>query len=254
MALAQRHCNPGGKAMSYMFTHALVCGDCGSYLRGQPIRGGKGYTCSKYKEYGTHACYRNTVHERVLREAVIGALPDDILSPERLDAVEAEMERQLAKEQASGTPDRRRKQIAALDRDIARGNANLARLPEDRLAGVIAQVRQWEGERAGLVALLGELEGGTEAKAILAEARKQLWRLREALQGNDEEAQATVIREVVSKAEVRFTHERSHGRRSPTGLRRVISSPTGLLLHIRPGLGVSQLFIPGSTRRAPAGA
>src|SRR5262249_30692710 len=154
------------------------------------------------------ACSRNTVRESDVKEAVLGKLKDDILSPQRLDAIEAEMARRLEEEQASGEATRLRKQIAALDRDIAQGNANLARLPEDRLPGVIAQVRAWEGERNGLAVRLHDLENGAaEMKAVLAEARKQLWRLREALVNDDEEAQAAVIREVVSKVEVHYVHE-----------------------------------------------
>src|SRR5262249_49505656 len=119
---------------------------------------------------------------------------------------------------------------------------NLARLPADRLAGVVAQVREWEGERAGVLARLSELEdGGNEAKAILAEARKQLWRLREALADNDEEVQAAVIREVVSKAEVRFTHARTCGQCSPIGKGRLRNKPTAVVVYVRPGLGLSCL-------------
>jgi DNA invertase Pin-like site-specific DNA recombinase len=238
MARAQKRTAPGGKAASYLFTHVLVCGDCGSFLRGQPDHGKKGYICAKYKEYGSGACSRNTVSEELLRGAIIAALLDDVLSPARLDAVEAEMERRLKAERSSGEAERLRRQVGALDRDIARGNANLARLPEDRLPGVIAQVRQWEGERAGLAARLAELDsGGAESKAVLAEAREQLWKLRESLQDGDEEVQATVIREVVSKAEVRFTHEKTGGGRSPTGQGRTLHRPTGLVLYVLPGLG-----------------
>jgi site-specific DNA recombinase len=63
----------------YLFTHMLVCGDCGSFLRGQPDHGRKGYICAKYKEYGTAACNRNTVSEAALKQAIVGALENDIL-------------------------------------------------------------------------------------------------------------------------------------------------------------------------------
>jgi DNA invertase Pin-like site-specific DNA recombinase len=251
----QKRTAPGGECANYLFTHMLVCGDCGTFLRGQPVRGGKGYMCGKYKEYGTEACYRNTAHEARIVDAVMGALLDDVLSAERLDAVEAEMERRLEAEKASGEADRLKRQRDTLGKRIAQGNANLALLPPDRLPGVVAQVRQWEGERAGLEARLKELEGGgAEAKAILAEARKQLWRLREALEGDDEEAQGAVIREVVSKIEVRFTHEKTHGKRSPTGQGRTLNRPETLVVHVRPGLGLSHLCIPDCRRRARGGA
>lgn len=244
--------SPGGGA-SYLFTHLLVCGDCGAYMTGKQLRGRKGYVCGHYKEYGAKACSRNTVHEDHLKEAIFGALKDEILSPDRLDAVEAEMTRRLEAERSSGEADRLKKQLDALDRDIVQGNANLARLPEDRLPGVIAQVRQWEAERAGLLVRLHELEHGTqEMSAILAEARKQLWRLRDALDQGDEEAQTTVLREVVSKVEVRFTHERTRGQWSATGQGRLFNRPCGVTLYVRPGLGLSCLTNPGS-RNAEVG-
>ena len=112
-------------------------------------------------------------------------------------------------------------------------------------------MREWEAERERLLIRLRELETGkTEASKILAEARKQLWRLRDALGDNDEEAQAAVVREVISKVEVRFNHERTHGRRSATGTGMNISKATGATVYVRPGLGLSCLDI--SNWRSPA--
>jgi site-specific DNA recombinase len=237
----QGRTSPGG-GRSYLFTHLLVCGDCGAFLHGRPVYGHKGYICASYKAYGAGACASNTVREDAVMAAVIGAVKDDILSPARLDAIEAKLVRRLAEERASGEADRLRQQVKALDRDIAQGNANLARLPEDRLPGVIAQVRQWEGERAGLLARLNEMESGADqTKAVLAEAGKQLWRLRESLENGDEEAQVAVIREVVSKVEVRFEHKRTHGKKSQAGQGRVLNRPCGAVLYVRPGLGLSCL-------------
>jgi DNA invertase Pin-like site-specific DNA recombinase len=239
----------------HLFTHMLVCGDCGSFMRGQPDHGQKGYICAKYKEYGSKACNRNTVKEAALMKSILKSVKDDILNPRRLDQIEEEIKRRLKADSDSGEDDRLRQRVSALDRDIAQGHANHARLPEDRLPGVIAQVRQWEKERGDLQARLRELEGGTsESQAVLAEARRQLWRLRESLENGDEEAQACVIREIVSKVEVTFTHERTHGRRSATGRNRLYNRPSGAILYVRPGLGLSCLCIPDSPRRAHAGA
>jgi hypothetical protein len=242
MSEAQKRTCPAGDANRYLFTHAIVCGDCGSFLRGQPFKGKKIYICAKYKEYGSKACQRNTIGETPLLKAILAKLLDDVLNPERLDAIEAEMARRLESDRASGETDRLRQQIAALDRDLKQGNANLARLPEDRLPGVVTQLREWEGERAGLLARLEELESGTSnVQDVLDAARRQLWRLREALEGDDEEAQAVVIREVVSKIEVRFTHEKTDGKRSPTGKGHLYNKVSEVILYVRAGLGMSCL-------------
>jgi DNA invertase Pin-like site-specific DNA recombinase len=255
LARAQKNTSPRADA-HYLFTHLLVCGDCGGYMRGMPCHGKKTYICGKYKEYGQTAsgCHHNSVNEAALFGDLLAAIKDEILNPARLDAVEAEMERRLEAERASGEAERLGQRIQVLDRDIAQGNANLARLPEDRLAGVVAQVRQWEGERAGLKARLGELGGGdSQGKAILAEARKQLWRLRDALDDGDEEAQAVVVREVVSRVEIRFAREQTHGRRGATGKGRTLSRPTAAVLYARPGLGLSELITSSSPGRARGG-
>jgi DNA invertase Pin-like site-specific DNA recombinase len=243
LARQKKRTSPNGEENSYLFPHMVICGECGAFMRGHPLRWrGKGYLCSRYKEYGRKACHRNTVLEAQLWDVVLGKLKDEILSPERLDAIEAEMERRLEAEQRSGEADRLKKKIASLDKDIAQGNANLARLPEDRLPGVIAQVRAWEGEKTGLATRLDDLENGAEQlKVILAECRRQLWRLRESLDGEDAEAQAAVVREVVSKIEVHFVHEKTHGRRSRTGQGRTISRPVRAIVYLRPGLGLSDL-------------
>jgi DNA invertase Pin-like site-specific DNA recombinase len=235
---AQERTSPNPDHAHYLFTHMLTCGDCGSFLRGQPVRGKKRYLCGKYKEYGTKACNRNSVTEDAVKATLFTALRDEILSAQRLDGIEAEIIRQLKEEQHSGASERLTKQIADLDKKIAKGNGNLALLPPDRLPGVIAQIRKWETERGELVERLNDsTSGGDKAKALLAEARKQLWRLRDAIVQDDAEAQAAVVREVISRIEVKFTHEHTHGHRSPTGKKRLYNRPTGLMVYVRPGLG-----------------
>ena len=151
------------------------------------------------------------------------------------------MKRLLDAERSSGEADRLRQRIAALDRNIEQGHKNLTAIPLDIVPGFAAQMRALESERGKLLAHLNELGGDGKTKAVFAEARAQLWRLRDALQGDDLEAQETVLREVVSKIEVSFTHEQTSGRRSPAGKGRTLSRPTGLTLYIRPGLGILPL-------------
>jgi chromosome segregation ATPase len=188
-------------------------------------------------------CHRNMVAEKPLLQSIIAVLIDEVLNPARLNAIEAEMKRQLEAERNAGGVERLRKQIDALEHDIDQGNARLVKLPEDMMAGVVAKIREWKQERDELVGRLGELEGAAgESKAILDEARRQLWRLRESLEGDDEEAQATVIREVVSRIEVKFVHEKTHGKTSRNGKGgKLLSRPAGAILYVRPGLGLSCL-------------
>jgi DNA invertase Pin-like site-specific DNA recombinase len=239
----QKKCgSPAADNNRYLLTHLLTCADCGAYMRGNPHHGRKTYLCSLYKEYGTKACLRNCVGEAEVWSAVLGAMADEILSPARLDEVEAGVERQLEADRNSGEADRLRAQGARLEKDLASANRNLALVPPDMIGRVAAQVRQLEAERDRLQERLTDLEGGaSQNKAALAEARKQLWRLRESLEGDDKEEQAAVVREVVSKIEVRLRRETTHGRRSATGKGRTSPRLAGLVLHLRPGLGMSCL-------------
>jgi hypothetical protein len=227
---SQKRTSPNGDNMRYLFTHMLTCGDCGAFMRGQTdrrCRNSISYICSAYQEHGTRACHRNMVCEETLLKAVLSKVLNVVLDPVRLDAIETEMKLQLQAEQSSGEADRLRGKIAALERDIAQGNINLARLPEDRLAGVVATIRGWEGEKTGLETRLKELETGTsQQQVVLDEARRQLWRLREGLEGDDREMQAAVIREVVSKIEVQFASTKNAKK---------------AILYVRPGLGLSCL-------------
>jgi DNA invertase Pin-like site-specific DNA recombinase len=251
MSEAQKRTSPNQDRVNYLFTRMIVCGDCGAYMHGCVIKGGKekGYSCRTYKEHGAEACWRNQVNERAILKAILDKTLNVILDPKRLDAIEAEIERRLARERQDGGAERIRKQIAALEKDIVQGNANLARLPEDRLPGVIACIRTWEKEKEDLEVKLKEIASGdTQEKAILAEARKQLWRLREGLEGDDEELQAAIVREVVSKVEVKFTHSRSDGSKGTTGKGRTYSRTEKAVIYVRPGLGLSCLVHFGEAR------
>jgi site-specific DNA recombinase len=245
---SQKRTSPNGDNMRYLFTHMLTCGDCGAFMRGQPDRrrGLKAYICGTYKEQGTKACHRNAVYEEALLGAVLDKVLNVVLDPARLDEIEAEMKRQLEAEQSSGEADRLRQRLAKLERDIDQGNDKLLRLPEDRLPGVIAKLRAWEQERDTLAVRLEELvTGKSQHQEMLDEARRQLWRLREGLEGDDQEAQAAVIREVVSKIEMHFTHTKTHGRCSRKGKGgRESNNAIKAVLYVRPGLGLSCLSTP----------
>jgi DNA invertase Pin-like site-specific DNA recombinase len=239
---AKRTC-PCRRPEGYLFTHLLVCGDCGSYLNGQPHHGRKQYLCSRYKDYGTAACHRNAVYEEALKQAVFGALQEHVLNPDRVAAIEAEVRRQLEEQQSSGEAPRLRAQIKALDRDIQQGNANLARLPEDLLAGVVAQVRQWETDRTSLRERLAGLEGGPDRlRKVLDRLREKLWRLRESLLEGGPEEQAVVLREVVSKVEIRFAHAATCGWHKRASQRRR-SRPVEAVVWLREGLGEDALDV-----------
>jgi site-specific DNA recombinase len=112
---------PKGALLKYLFCHTLICGDCGAWMRSRPDHARKTYFCSRYKEYGSSACYRNQVQEEMVKKAILGRLLDDILSPARLDQVEAEVKRQLDAEKRSGEAERLKAKAQALSQQIDQG-------------------------------------------------------------------------------------------------------------------------------------
>jgi hypothetical protein len=232
LAALQKDTNPRPGQGRHLLTRLLVCADCGGWMVGTTKGGQRYYVCSSYQRLTSAACHYNRVAEAVAQAAILRVLNEDVLHPARLDEVEAEMLRQLEEERASGEPDRLQKRARELAGLIEQGNRNLLLLPPDRLPGVVAQVRAWEAERDAAAARLAELEDGAEEiKEVMAEARAQLWKLRESLQGDDLEALRAVLRAVVVKTEVQFTH-----RKWPSG--RVRNVPTKARVTVRPGLGL----------------
>jgi site-specific DNA recombinase len=240
LAALRKDTNPKPGRGRHLLTHLLVCGDCDAWMVGTTKAGRRLYVCSSYQRHTSKACHYNQVGEAVLQAAILPVLNAAVLHPGRLDEIEAEVLRQFEAERASGEAERLQKRAAELAGLIGQGNRNLAVRPPDRLPGVVAQVRAWEAERQAAADRLAELENGAdEAKALLAEARRQLRRLRGSLDGDDPEAVRAVLRELLVKVEVRYTH-----RKWPSG--RARNTPRRVVITVRPGLGLSRLETSGT--------
>jgi hypothetical protein len=237
----------------HLFTHMLVCAHCGGYMVGGHNHGQRIYQCSTYQRHGTAAgrgCHANTIREADVLERVKDVIERDYLNPDKLAELRARMVAKLKDLRGRGEADRLRRRAAEVAAKIDRGNENLAVLPPDRIAGVVAKVREWESQRDRLLAEVRQLEEGeAEIAGVGQKAEGHLWRLREGLQSGDPSQVRAVLREVVSKVELRFAHERK-GKLVWSRFRQGV-------IFVRPGLGVSQLGLMGcytapSSRRAGA--
>jgi len=238
----KRTASKSGRA-SYLLSDLLVCGDCGHPLRSTTVRAGKGYTCSQYKSYGPKACKCNTVLEKALLHVIRDELLAVVLNPARLVAFEEECKRQLAAERTEDKLQQLRSEIAELDRRVAAATRNLALADPEDFRDIKKERDQWKAELTAKKERLDDLEtdGGPQQR-ILAEARRQLARFMEGLSSDDDELQAVVISEVISKVVVCFRHDQTHGKRSKNGKGRTLNTPTSAVLHVRSGLGVSEVF------------
>jgi site-specific DNA recombinase len=192
----------------FVLNKLLVCGHCGSWMWGMTEkRGRRVYRCGGNCRFGSGYCSANSVPEGLILAALVGKVRAVFLNPEHLSALRAEVRRQEEAERDPGAVDGLRRRLAALDRDIDRGNGNLAVLPPDRLPAVIAKVRGWEAERDRLRAELDRLTNGSRVKALeaqIAKVEKQLWELGEAVQHGTPAEIRAALRELVAKVQLSF--------------------------------------------------
>src|SRR5262249_47479637 len=125
-----------------------------------------------------------------------------------LEALKAEVERLAGQGRAELEAQRARLKgrVSELDADLARGNANLARVPADLLPGVVAQVRAWEKERDEAARDLERLAAAEQAREGMAErvgaALRQLRKLHKRIRGADPRDVRAVLSGVVSKVTI----------------------------------------------------
>jgi DNA invertase Pin-like site-specific DNA recombinase len=219
----------------HLFTHLLVCADCGGYMVGKTDRKGtRYYICPTYQRQGKHACHANRVNEADIEAKVCEVLEREYLNPDRLEALRQSMTQKLRAMRDAGEVKQLQKQVAELSARIDRGNENLAILPPDRIAGVVAKVREWEGQRDQLQARARQLqEGEAEIAQTIKLAEGHLWRLREALQSGGSARVRSVYREMIAKVELHFAHRRAG--------KLTVSKFVKGVLFLRPGLGTSHL-------------
>jgi DNA invertase Pin-like site-specific DNA recombinase len=167
---------PGGG--DWVLSGLLYCGVCGGRMVGVTERRRykdkplvyRYYACKTNQRLSAGTCRKNAVKQEAVVREVARLIQQSFTDPERLALLRAEVERQAGQDEEDRAADRQRLRAAldSLDGQIAQGNRNLAVLPEDRLAGVVAQVRAWEAERAELARELARLDAAAEVQADYA--------------------------------------------------------------------------------------
>jgi hypothetical protein len=166
------------------------------------------YACCSYNRHGRTKCGPRRVTEPELLRVVINTVCGELLAPEKRFEWAAELERHLAEASRTDPAEvtRLKKEVAALDAKIDRGNGNLAELPKDRLPGVWAKVRAWEKERATVAERLAALEAAAvppeRIKAVVKGVLRAMENFHDALAGADPAEQLRVVREIVAKVTV----------------------------------------------------
>jgi DNA invertase Pin-like site-specific DNA recombinase len=208
--------HPGGG--DFLLTNLIHCGHCGGRMHGNVCRkrargltfAYRRYVCSGYHSKGRAVCQFRAVLEEPLAACLDRLIRRDFLNPENLQKLREEIDRKLEARRGGDRAAERRLEakVAELGRQIDQGNANLALLPADLIAGVVATVRGWKEERDRLQAELAALRAGREpaaadrrrAEAALAELTTLEERVREA----DPRRVAEVFRQMVERVDCWF--------------------------------------------------
>jgi hypothetical protein len=187
---------------AYLLNRLLVCSHCGAYMTG----GGRGrYVCATYHRFGRR-CHQNAVREDAILPRIVQTVRQAVLNPDVLSELREELARRLDEQQ--GEPGRLREQLAALDAQVRQGARNLLLVTDP---GAIDEMQRtlagWRSEREQRAARLTTLERSrVDTETEVKRLEGHLWRLRDALADADPSAVQGVIREVVERVELRFTH------------------------------------------------
>jgi DNA invertase Pin-like site-specific DNA recombinase len=224
---------------AYLFSGLVTCSHCGRRLRGIMARGKRVYRCNKYDPSGNVVCDYNAVYESWLYDQVIDVIQQETLAPERIKALRDEARRQDDEERSADAVTILRKRLGEIEARIARGNETLLMLPPDRVAASIGTLRGWENERDQLRVEIARRqgEGGalTELDDAIQACEEMLWKLREAKEAEDDLLMRQIIREAVSRIELRW-ERRPYG----TKTRFVV---TGGVIHLYPQLSSPALHV-----------
>jgi hypothetical protein len=242
--------SPGSYGTSYVLSRLLVWGHCGAFMIGLSRRAGatgasrRQYVCGGYVVYGKPHCNQNTIHEQPILNFLIRKLQDAFLDPDNLDKLRADvaaLEKDLRSEENLG---KLRRQVQVLDQKIDKGSERLLELPRDVLARAVDKLRAWEKERDELRRELHRIETESPVKNLeqeIVDATSVLWQLQDALRAEDNALLREVLRQLVSRVELRWTHQQT--------AKKTWSRLAGGVIYLRPQEQITSY----TARRSPKG-
>jgi site-specific DNA recombinase len=242
-----------GEAGAFALSRLLVCTHCGHFLGGTTDRGRREYVCGGYAEYGRDYCHRNAVSEPLLLRVLVAKLQFVFLDPEKVAQLREEVRQLEAAERGEDNVGRLRRRLADLDAKIKQGSERVLTVPADVVPGIVKALQEAQAERTGLRAELTRLETSSRVRDLeerLAVAEAQIWKLQEAIEGDDHTLLRDVFWGLITKVELRYEH-RPTARRSRSrlvgGVIHLATGETNELTFVTAGHSERSLVVPFST-------
>jgi site-specific DNA recombinase len=199
---------PGGG--NFVLSKILVCGHCGSFLVGLTQAGKRKYVCGGYLAYGKGYCKKNAVPEKTMVGFLVRKLQATFLDPGNLRKLRDEMALVQNRQRSADNRQRLQREAKALGDKIDRGVERLTTVDADLMGDVAVKVREWKEQRVAVQAELRRIENDSPVDRLeeeIAAAEGVLWRLSDALEAEDVPLLRQLLRELVARVELHWTHE-----------------------------------------------
>jgi site-specific DNA recombinase len=228
------------KTAPFALSGLLVCGHCGrrmvaqtSHVRaGDKVHKYRLYTCASYHVSGAASgCGHNTVDERRMVRAVGRKLSAAFTTP---DAV-ADLRSEILRQELAEAVEQRERELESQDADLTRRVKSLIKrlgddLPRDVLAEVEDEIRELSDNRGRVRGELAKARAGRLAAESLDERVgrfvARVHHLSDVLQDGEPAAVSALLRELIDRVVVHFTHTRT--------AKRTRAAFARALLHLQP--------------------
>jgi DNA invertase Pin-like site-specific DNA recombinase len=242
---------------AFLLSALLVCGRCGAPMTGvrkmrrnNRSRRGPIYVCQGYVEHSTAVCVRAVAEEGWAVRQIIAELRDRLLLPERLEWLTKRLAEQAREQRGQDNLKHLGKAVERLNARLARERSRLMEVSKDMIPEAEAAIRATRAELEAAEKALREAQTADPVRdlKITAEAaRKALWSLETALEGENrcllKEALRDILAGVVIGAEpYQTTTGKTWHRARIDGIR------------LRPGSGLDVLSDLERTAEASSGA
>jgi site-specific DNA recombinase len=235
--------SPTTEPGAFLLSGLLVCGRCGGAMVGfhtpKHCRPGIVYTCREYNAHGTAVCVRVEAKEDWAVRQVIAELRDQLLLPERLEWLTKRLAEKAREQRSEDNLARLRRAAERLATRLGRERRRLMEVSRDMVSEAEAAIRQTRAELGAAQKALRDTETADpvrELKITAEAARKALWLLETALEGDNRCLLKEALRGVLAGVKIG-----GEPYRTKTGRTRRRPRIDGISL--RPGSGLDTLSL-----------